>query len=353
MANPEHVKILKQGVETWNKWRKENPDNSPNLKKADLSLAELKKIDFSGANLNSANLKSTNLTDANLYNADVQKANLYDAELCGADLFLANLEEANLEGADLQFANLSHALLLMTNLRHTNLAGAIFTGTTLAGANLECAEIVETVFSNTDLSQTKGLQNLISLGHSIVDHQTLLQSKNLPEKFLRDCGFPDQFIEYLPSLLNSLEPVQFYSCFISHSAKDEDFARRLHSDLQAQGIRCWYAPENLKIGDEISPTIDKAIRVHEKLLLIFSDNSITSTWVKKEANEAMATEKEKGKKDVLFPIRLDDSIMDTIEQWADDVKRERHIGDFKDWKDHDAYRISFDRLLRDLKRGGS
>jgi hypothetical protein len=173
-------------------------------------------------------------------------------------------------------------------------------------------------------------------------------SKNLPEKFLRDCGLPDQFIEYLPSLLNSLEPIQFYSCFISHSSKDEEFAHRLYADLQAEGIRCWYAPENLKIGDEISPTIDKAIRVHEKLLLIFSESSITSAWVKKEAKEAMATEKDKGKKDVLFPIRLDDCIMDTTEQWCDDVKRERHIGDFRNWKDHDAYQKSFARLLRDL-----
>ena len=26
MANPEHLAILKQGVEQWNKWRKEHPE---------------------------------------------------------------------------------------------------------------------------------------------------------------------------------------------------------------------------------------------------------------------------------------------------------------------------------------
>jgi hypothetical protein len=35
--------------------------------------------------------------------------------------------------------------------------------------------------------------------------------------------------------------------------------------------------------------------------------------------------------------------------WAADIKRSRHIGDFRRWKDHDAYSKSFDRLLRDLK----
>jgi hypothetical protein len=37
------------------------------------------------------------------------------------------------------------------------------------------------------------------------------------------------------------------------------------------------------------------------------------------------------------------------EQWAHDIKRTRHIGDFSRWKDHDAYQKAFDRLLRDLR----
>ena len=31
MANEEHVALLKQGVEVWNKWREENPDIKPDL----------------------------------------------------------------------------------------------------------------------------------------------------------------------------------------------------------------------------------------------------------------------------------------------------------------------------------
>ncbi len=33
-----------------------------------------------------------------------------------------------------------------------------------------------------------------------------------------------------------------------------------------------------------------------------------------------------------------------------DIKRTRHIGDFKVWKNHDAYQKIFDRLLCDLKQ---
>ena len=52
---------------------------------------------------------------------------------------------------------------------------------------------------------------------------------------------------------------------------------------------------------------------------------------------------------VLFPVRIDDAVMDTTEQWADDVRRTRHIGDFTRWKDHYAYQKGLQRLLRDLK----
>jgi hypothetical protein len=35
--------------------------------------------------------------------------------------------------------------------------------------------------------------------------------------------------------------------------------------------------------------------------------------------------------------------------WAADIRRMRHIGDFQQWKDHDAYQKALQRLLRDLK----
>ena len=50
-----------------------------------------------------------------------------------------------------------------------------------------------------------------------------------------------------------------------------------------------------------------------------------------------------------FPIRLDDAVMETDQAWAADIRRTRHIGDFRNWKDHDAYQNAFARLLRDLK----
>jgi len=37
MANPEHVKILNQGVDAWNRWREEHREVKVDLSEADLS----------------------------------------------------------------------------------------------------------------------------------------------------------------------------------------------------------------------------------------------------------------------------------------------------------------------------
>jgi len=49
---------------------------------------------------------------------------------------------------------------------------------------------------------------------------------------------------------------------------------------------------------------------------------------------------------------LDEAVFNTTDQWAHDIKRSRHIGDFTRWKEHDAYQKSLERLLRDLKVEG-
>jgi hypothetical protein len=41
--------------------------------------------------------------------------------------------------------------------------------------------------------------------------------------------------------------------------------------------------------------------------------------------------------------------MDTSEAWAVKLRDQRNIADFRRWKDHDGYKWSFGRVLRDLK----
>ena len=64
---------------------------------------------------------------------------------------------------------------------------------------------------------------------------------------------------------------------------------------------------------------------------------------------AGAFDKETKDRTVLFPIRRDDSVMTCNEAWAENIRRTRHIGDLREWKSHDAYEKSLERLIRDLR----
>ncbi len=112
-------------------------------------------------------------------------------------------------------------------------------------------------------------------------------------------------------------------------------------------MRCWFAPHDLPIGAKIWDAIDEAIKLRDKLLLVLSKNAINSDWVEDEVQKALAEERDR-KRLVLFPIRIDDTVMQTPEPWARKLRDQRNVGDFRDWKNHDVYKQSFERVLRDL-----
>ena len=382
--NPVHLKVLEQGVETWNRWRKESPIKRPNLRQVDLIQKSLQWAALSGSLLSGSNLREANLRGSDLRESDLHGANLYGADLSqadlrGADLFRADLRTTVFSGADLRRARLSTANLAEANLSGANLAEANLSGANLAEANLSGANLAEanlyetdlrdtnlsqadlrgaslqrailwgakfhrTILGDTNLAAARGLDSCRHSGPSTIDHLTLLKSGTLPLPFLQGSGVPDSLIRSLTTILNN--NTQYLSCFISYSTKDNNFVERLYKDLQKSGVRCWYAPEDMKIGDEILSIIDESILTFDKLLLILSQNAINSTWVKREVISALEKE-DKEKCNVLIPLRLDDEIMDIRTGWAVEV-RSRYIGDFTSWTNPIKYQTSFDRLLRNL-----
>jgi len=115
-----------------------------------------------------------------------------------------------------------------------------------------------------------------------------------------------------------------------------------------KGVRCWFAPEDLKIGERFRTRIDETIRVYDKLLLVLSKRSIASQWVEQEVETALARERQQQGTTILFPVRIDNTVMAIETGWPALIRNTRNIGDFRRWKTHGAYQQAFDRLLRDL-----
>lgn len=82
--------------------------------------------------------------------------------------------------------------------------------------------------------------------------------------------------------------------------------------------------------------------------MLLSEYALTSDWVEDEVEAALEKEQHQ-QLEVLFPVRLDESVMQTTQAWAAKLRRTRHIGDFTNWTNSQAYRQAFERLLRDLK----
>jgi uncharacterized protein YjbI with pentapeptide repeats len=336
MTREEAIELLKSGragVEKWNEWREANPGAElPDLSTADLSYANLSNANLSNADLSYANLSYADLGYANLGNADLSYAKLSDA-----DLSYANLSYANLSYARLTFVNVRSALV-----DDANFSNSIFGHTILAGI---------------DLSTAKGLEAAAHFGPSHISTDTLIRSQGkIPEAFLLGCGVPDSFIKYLPDLIGAMSPIEFDSCFISHSIKDKEFVDRLRARMRHEKMRVWYAPEDMKAGDFVHEQIIRAIHLNKRLLLVLSEKSMTSKWVATEIYAARQLEIKESRR-VLFPIGLCD--FDAIKKWTcfdsdsgQDVAKEIRrylIPDFTDWENHDAFEKAFAKLLEGLK----
>ena len=377
MANEEHVKILRQGAETWNRWRQEHREILPELTEANLRGADLIGADLSGAdlrhaNLNLADLKRADLSGANLTRADLNRADLNRADLSDANLWGGRLPNANLSGADLSGADLSGADLWGANLKRVDLSGADLSGANLSHANLIYTNIRAANFENSvfglteigavDLSEAVGLVYVTHDGPSSIGTDALEQTRAGlsadPSRqaevvaFLRGAGVDEGLLQFWIDQIPN--PIEFYSCFISYSHENKSFARRIYSDLQAAGIRCWLDEHQILPGDRISEQIDKGIRTWDKVLLCCSKTSLSSSWVDEEVDRALEKEerlwKKYGKRVLaLIPADLDGHLFDWQGDQAD-VLRGRSVARLEGWEtDNSIYGEQVKRIVDALR----
>ena len=335
-----------------------NRGERPDLVGADLVGADLGDADLGDADLRGAHLWSADLRDADLANANLANANLSRAKLRGAHLRDADLSGADLSGADLVCADLVGAHLVGADLRDADLRDA-----DLRDADLRDAKMGGTSITLMDLSCIEGLAEVEHRGSSLVSVDTLERTaKGLagqPESrreevfvFLRGAGLNDDILGLVRSWI--AKPIEFYSCFISYSHADREFARLLYDTLQGRGVRCWLDEHQLLAGDNLYDVVDRGIRLWDKVLLCCSEAALTSWWVDKELGTALEKEqrlqRERGSKvQVVIPLDLDGYLL-SWQGGKGATLRERYAPPFSGWQ-HDAglFGARVDNVMRALR----
>jgi len=304
---------------------------------SDFRNAKLKGCCFQGADLASVNFRGTDLSKANLENSNPYTALFQGANLTGANLRGANLHSAELHEVILKHADVTHARFGLTSI------------------------------AQTDLSLVKGLEQAVHIAPSPIDAATLRRTaagladaSDLQRasvfRFLSNAGIDDELLQVVRAWIG--KPIEFYSVFVSHSSLDKEFARKLYSDLRALGVRCWFDEHEILPGDNLMEEVDRGIRMWDKMLLICSENSLrpnTGWWVEQEIERALKKERESrktgNKVSVLLPVTIDNYVFSDWEGPTKATILARHVGDFREWRNHSKYAQALNQLRSAIDAG--
>ena len=86
--------------------------------------------------------------------------------------------------------------------------------------------------------------------------------------------------------------------FISYKREDQATARKLADALEREGLSVWWDPK-LRVGEHFDDVIEKALNEAKCVIVMWSNLSVNSEYVKSEATEALEQKK-------LVPVKIED-----------------------------------------------
>jgi hypothetical protein len=331
MNSDEWRELVGRGADWWNDWRAHNRNIRVDLRELRLNDEDLSRYDLCEANLRGANLRGAWLDHAQLQDADLREAHLTIAKLTGADL----------TGADLRGAQLNNAILRGAKLLKVDFSGAI-----LRGADFNGAVLGWTVFGYTDIHSALNLDSVRVESPISIGLDTMQLSRwRVPRKLLSNPKLHPDVIATVERWAGKAEV--FYSCFLSHSSSDKEFAGKLYDDLRTDGVACWYSAEDLPPGAIWRDELRESLKSAERVLVLVTSYSLHSAGVLDEMNEVL---KPGHATSQIVPLKLlDDQTWKTTDvPWVVAVRDSVQAVDFGD--SVKSYERRYLKLLEALKK---
>ncbi|MEO0442829.1 MAG: pentapeptide repeat-containing protein [Pseudomonadota bacterium] len=192
-------RLIAQGPQVWNRWRKKNPAVFPVLDGIELLDMNLSGIDLSGISLRNAVINRCNLSSALLVSAQLNEANLQEN----------NFSSARMIAAELNDADLSRCLLTNANILTASVKGARFDEVDFTGHDMQAFDLRNTSFRKANLSNQ-------FLSRSDLSGATLDEC-NLVNSDLSYGNFSHASLANVNLCSTQLTGARFINCNLNHS----------------------------------------------------------------------------------------------------------------------------------------
>ena len=364
MANLEHLAVVKGGKTEIDTWRTANSRTWMDLKGADLRGLDLSGAELSHAALHGADFRGANLAEASLLHTDAPRATFAGAKLGGIDVGGSNLARAEFDSSDARGAILNLANLRRAIIRHSNFSGAIFEGADLTLATIKSTQFVradftgvrlqESVFSDCDLSQCVGLDEIVHAGLSTIGTDSLINTVRgaggalsfQQEAFFIGAGVSAALLEDVQMRAES-EAMKLYKSLISFGAGDTRFANRLFRDLKKRQIICWKCDD---ASHPTQPDFRSGSHSYDKLIVICSQDSLNRDSVLDEIGVALQKERQLKSHgaldtDVLFLAQRDNYMQSGWQHPLKGAMLSKYSADFTN---EDSYKLQMGLLINAL-----
>jgi len=132
---------------------------------------------------------------------------------------------------------------------------------------------------------------------------------------------------------------KYHGIFMSHTAADKPFVRRLRNDLLEKGVeRVWVDEAEIEIGDSLTSKIEQGMKETRYIGVVLSSKSVGAPWVKKELEIAINREIAGGEV-VVLPLLYERVELPAFLQGKL----------YADFTSPEAYEESLSKLLRRLR----
>jgi tetratricopeptide (TPR) repeat protein len=156
---------------------------------------------------------------------------------------------------------------------------------------------------------TKQLQTCLELRRRIQDPKaavTQVRLEQLQAGILKT-AVPTEtpMVDKEPAMMKNMPPEERPRVFVSHSSEDKRFVQRLVEDLKSRGLPVWLDEVELEAGNSIIEKISKGLRDTDYLVIVLSQASVQSLWVRAELNAALMRQFS-GKGTIVLPAIIED-----------------------------------------------